>query len=525
MKHIQKEKLPVINNETQKIDTDIFDNVVTNELLEKYKHRTVINSKYIFEKKIGSGSFGTIYRGKNIISNEKVAIKFEATTATKLTLLWESKLLNYLSGVMGVPKLRYFGTEANKNIIVMDLYSHNLYEEIKKIKSNNDDNIVEKTENSEINESNSDSDLSNRNNTPESDSLNDKINKYIIESTMHNLNPNYIEMNQSNKIVEDNESNEKNKPLITLTQLTIYEDIIREYYYKLETVKKNILNIKCKLFDNLSEEVNNDDMISQLNKELEDLNNVEKDIYKDINNIKSKIINHASNDVNNVKKANSVNNVNNVNNILKNNEFSTDIDTTSEIFEENIVVSLDTNIQKNKNNIIVKEITKYCIMILQIINKIHDIGIVHRDIKPENFMIGLSNTVDGGIEKKLYIIDFGLSSFYIKNDKHIINNKGGVVGTPLFMSIHIHEENTYSRRDDIISILYVIIYLIKDTLPWDGYNLAVYDKKVITTSEELCAGIPHIFQKLLDYAYSLNFEEKPDYSYMIRQCKILIKTL
>jgi len=218
MKNIQKEKLPVINNRTQIIDTDIFDNVVINELLEKYKHRTVINSKYIFEKKIGSGSFGTIYRGKNIISNEKVAIKFEATTSNTLTLLWESKLLNYLSGVMGVPKLRYFGTEANKNIIVMDLYSHNLYEEIKKIKSNNTDIIVEKTEKTEIDESNSDSDLSNRNNTPESDSLNDKINKYIVDSTMHNLNPNYIEMNQSNKIVEDNESNEKNKPLTPLTK-------------------------------------------------------------------------------------------------------------------------------------------------------------------------------------------------------------------------------------------------------------------------------------------------------------------
>ena len=318
-----------------------------------------------------------------------------------------------MSGVTGVPKLRYFGTEANKNIIVMDLYSHNLHEEINNLKnnkSNNADIIVEKTEKTEIDESNSDSDLSNRNNTPESDSLNDKVNKYIVESTVHNLNPNYIEMNKQNKIVEDK-------------------------------------------------------------------------------------------------------------------EFSNDIDTTSEIFEENIVVSLDTNIQKNKNNIIVKEITKYFITILQIINKIHDIGIVHRDIKPENFMIGLSDTVDGGIEKKLYIIDFGISSFYIKNDKHIINNKSGVVGTPLFMSRHIHEENTYSRRDDIISILYVIIYLIKDTLPWDGYKLSAYDKKVITTSEELCAGMPHIFQKLLDYAYSLNFEEKPDYSYMIRQCKMLIKTL
>ena len=164
-------------------------------------------------------------------------------------------------------------------------------------------------------------------------------------------------------------------------------------------------------------------------------------------------------------------------------------------------------------------------MILQVINKIHDRGIVHRDIKPENFMIGLSDTIDGGIEKRVYIIDFGLSSFYVKNDKHIVNNKSGTVGTPVFMSRHIHEGNTYSRRDDIISLLYVIIYLIKDTLPWRGLHFASYDIKVITTSDELCAGMPRVFKKLMDYAYSLNFEDKPDYSYMIRLCKNLLKVI
>jgi serine/threonine protein kinase len=107
------------------------------EILEKYKNRTLINSRYVFEKKIGSGSFGSVYRGINIISGDRVAIKFEATTTKIPTLLWESKILNHLAGIPGVVKLRYFGSESNKNIIVMDLFSHTLYEEINKLKADN----------------------------------------------------------------------------------------------------------------------------------------------------------------------------------------------------------------------------------------------------------------------------------------------------------------------------------------------------------------------------------------------------
>ena len=104
-------------------------------LQEKYRNRTLINQRYIFEKKIGAGSFGTVYKGKNIISGDGVAIKFEATTAKLPTLLWESKILNHLAGTAGVVKLRYFGVESNKNIIVMDLFSHSLSEEIQKMKT------------------------------------------------------------------------------------------------------------------------------------------------------------------------------------------------------------------------------------------------------------------------------------------------------------------------------------------------------------------------------------------------------
>jgi serine/threonine protein kinase len=134
----------------------------------------------------------------------------------------------------------------------------------------------------------------------------------------------------------------------------------------------------------------------------------------------------------------------------------------------------------------------------------------------------------------LHIIDFGLSKFYRKGDKHVINtNDKSMVGTMRYVSTHVHDGCVYSRRDDIISILYVAIYLLKGKLPWCGLHpkkgdtitkeQMVYAKKANTTSTEVCEGLPALFKKLLDYAYTLEFEEKPDYLYMIRQCKTLMR--
>ena len=142
--------------------------------------------------------------------------------------------------------------------------------------------------------------------------------------------------------------------------------------------------------------------------------------------------------------------------------------------------------------------------------------------------------LSSGGDKRLHIIDFGLSRFYMKGDKHLINTcDKSIVGTMRYISTHIHDGDVYSRRDDIISIIYVAIYLVKGKLPWMGLALnkgdvrtkeeLVYIKKVTTTSTELCEGIPYLFQKILDYSYSLGFEDKPDYSYMMRQCKNYLK--
>ena len=379
---------------------------------EKYRHRSLINQKYLFETKIGSGSFGSVYKGKNVISDEPVAIKFEAVTTNIPTLLWESKILNHLAGTQGVVKLRYFGTESNKNIIVMDLFSHTLYEEIKQIRVSQTKEPSNSTE--------------------------------VEMGSEHDTHPIYSSPQSS---IEHNMSgNDSDTGVSKTIHITTTTVLLTEMESLKPIIKPHILSV-----------------------------------------------------------------------------------------------------------------VKYLIPMIEIIERVHEAGVVHRDIKPENFMISerseRSDRSEGGvgggganIEKRLHIIDFGLSRFYMKGDKHVsktsktvsntdtntnTNNSNNMVGTIRYMSINIHKNEIYTRRDDIISIMYVAIYFARGNLPWSGLipekgdkrqkDELVYEKKIKITSMELCENIPRVFQKLLDYSYSLKFEDKPDYVYMIRQCKNFLK--
>lgn len=303
------------------MDMDI-DEENNEELIREVKtqeeSRDLINKKYKIIKKIGNGSFGNIYKGMNILTTQYVAIKMENKENDFDTLKNETKMLMHLSEYHFIPKVKYFGIENNKNILVMDLLSVNLYQLL-------------------------------------------------------------------------------------------------------------LLN-------------NNDDATS----------NYEK-------------------------------------------------------------------------------IIKYGIQMIEIIKCVHSKGILHRDIKPENFMISKYN------EENLYLIDFGLSRFYLKNNKHIENNhKQNMVGTVRYASTFIHEGNTYSRRDDIISIIYVIIYLLKGKLPWQGItskiknienkNEMIYKLKKNTNYAKLCEGLKNYleFEILLSRILNLSYYQIPDYDFIIKTLKSLI---
>ena len=158
--------------------------------------------------------------------------------------------------------------------------------------------------------------------------------------------------------------------------------------------------------------------------------------------------------------------------------------------------------------------------LLCIFEVIHSYDIIHRDIKPANVAIGYEEK-----SKYIYLLDFGLAKKYrsSKTKKHFpfkIKNK--LIGNARYSSINALEGGTQSRRDDLESLGYLLLYLLLGRLPWQGHiSRSKEDKyykikeiKKSTTAEQLCQGLPYQFQKYVEYTRNLEYETDPDYNYL-----------
>ncbi|KAG6429064.1 hypothetical protein SASPL_107103 [Salvia splendens] len=109
---------------------------------------------------------------------------------------------------------------------------------------------------------------------------------------------------------------------------------------------------------------------------------------------------------------------------------------------------------------------------ISILEKLHMKGFVHGDVKPENFLLGQPGTAE---EKKLYLIDLGLASRWkdASSGQHVEYDLRLDIfrGTIRYASVHAHLGRTGSRRDDLESQAYTLIFLIKGRLPWQGYQV------------------------------------------------------
>ncbi|CAN1168661.1 Casein kinase 1-like protein 2 [Linum perenne] len=85
-----------------------------------------VGNKFRLGRKIGGGSFGEIYLGTNVQTNEEVGIKLENVKTKHPQLLYESKLYKLLQGGTGIPNVKWFGVEGEYNVLVMDLLGPSL---------------------------------------------------------------------------------------------------------------------------------------------------------------------------------------------------------------------------------------------------------------------------------------------------------------------------------------------------------------------------------------------------------------
>ena len=123
-----------------------------------------------------------------------------------------------------------------------------------------------------------------------------------------------------------------------------------------------------------------------------------------------------------------------------------------------------------------------------------------------------------------YLIDFGLSS-YFEDDKgkHIqMDTSGSLIGTATFASPYSHLGHELSRRDDLISLGYLVYFLYNGSLPWIGLTdpQSARCKTVAKNKAEFTRSIearlaPHEFKVYLEYCIELGFEEKPDYRWLL----------
>ena len=160
------------------------------------------------------------------------------------------------------------------------------------------------------------------------------------------------------------------------------------------------------------------------------------------------------------------------------------------------------------------------IQILTRIKTLHENNYIHRDVKPENFTIGLKK-----YKNIIYMIDYGLTRKYCDSHKNHIPYKEGkhLTGTALYASIYTHKGIEQSRRDDLESLGYMMIYFCKGELPWMNVKgktkeikyKKIMEKKLEMKPEILCQGLPDEFKQYFKYVRELQFTEEPKYEFLL----------
>lgn len=172
----------------------------------------------------------------------------------------------------------------------------------------------------------------------------------------------------------------------------------------------------------------------------------------------------------------------------------------------------------------VSKLNNIIVQYIHILESIHNLFVIHRDIKPQNCMIKRG---------ELFLVDFGMAIFYIDDNRaHAVDaiDAETIIGSPKYISYYIHQGHSPSRRDDMISLGYMYLFLLHHELPWETVNADEEDDcqwselytqnknnqermhlKQWDTLSPICSRISPAFEAYMRVCYSLAYEEMPNY--------------
>ena len=210
--------------------------------------------------------------------------------------------------------------------------------------------------------------------------------------------------------------------------------------------------------------------------------------------------------------------------IYKQLKYSSNISNIYDVFEfdNNMCIILDlyalTLVDYKVRNYNNEYYFEKCITIIKsliiIIKTIHENNILHRDLKPTNICLDSNN--------KVHVIDFGIAKIYRHANVH--NKEGnikGLIGSINFSSLNVINLIEPSRRDDIESLFYILLYLLLNNDNYKHYDgLSINDKKNITITylTQHTLNIQNIncecIGKLFNYIRRLKYNQEPKYDYI-----------
>ncbi|KAG8470303.1 hypothetical protein KFE25_008724 [Diacronema lutheri] len=204
--------------------------------------------------------------------------------------------------------------------------------------------------------------------------------------------------------------------------------------------------------------------------------------------------------------------------------------------------SLDDLFNALQRTISIPTLCAVAVALIERVAWLHSRGIVHRDVKPQNFLCGRIALDDGEgsawrphvafspSADDVFVVDFGLAKAFNTRSGHVqFKRHQGRAGTARYASINTHKGHVQSRRDDLEAIGYMLVFLHKGRLPWQGVKASsrrqkhkkICAAKSATPLVQLCEGMPPAFALYIEYARKLGFAEQPDYD----RCKSLFEAV